>query len=103
LFVCANTTLNVPGLTNAALDTASQGWVAHATIFGTNTVSYGVTITLSGDHKAITMTVGSCTANCSNSAGGGPGVYKFIPSTSIVDIAGDFATEYDTGSSFSVF
>ena len=96
IFVCGNTTLSVPGLTSTALDTASQGWVAHANIFGVNTIAYGVTVTLSGDHKSITMTVGSCTTNCTNTAAGTSGTYKFIPVSSIADIAGDGgAAEFD--------
>jgi hypothetical protein len=96
LFLCATTTVTMTGLTNGAVDTGSQGWVAHSNIFGTNTISYAVTYTLSGDHKSITVTVGSCTANCTNTANGTAATYKFTPVSSIADVAGDgSAAEFD--------
>jgi hypothetical protein len=103
IFVCSNLTLSIPGFTNGALDTGTNNkWVTNPVI-GTNTISYNVTFTLSNGNKTITLAVGTCSANCSNGAAGAAGTYKFIPVTSIVDIAGDSAPEFDTPSTFRIF
>jgi len=51
------------------------------------------------------MTVGACSANCGNAAVGvlGAAPYKFIPATSILDVAGDSAPESDVPIGFYIF
>ena len=101
---CSDTTLSVPGLTNGALDVGNTNWVSHDTSFGgaTRTVTYSVSIALSNGNKTITFTVGAC-GSCGNLAGGGSGTYKFIPATTITDLAGQTAPLFSTASSFKIF
>ncbi len=104
-FSCSNTTLNVSGLTNSALDVGNTNWVTKPNgSFGnsTNTNTYAVTMTLSNGNKTITLSVGAC-GSCGSVTSGATGVYHFILATTITDLAGQTAPEFDTASSFKIF
>ena len=104
-FLCSNTTMSIPGVTGASpLDTGTTAWVVkNATLAGgTNTISYPVAMSLSSDHKSVTIAVGACTV-CTNAAAGNSGSYVFVPASAITDVVGQNDTASITIPSFRIF
>jgi hypothetical protein len=85
-----NDFFNIPGLTNAAVDTGTTGYLKN---IDNITATYAASAALSGGNAVVTVTIGGCTANCANAGtGAGIGGFTFAPAASIKDTVGNAAT-----------
>jgi hypothetical protein len=94
----SNVTLNIPGITNGALDTGSLSYVVPAS---TATFSGNISLSNSGTSTAVTLNINSVTGGLT---GASSGTLVFAPAPTIHDGGGNSAAgTFSTASTFKLF
>ncbi|HZQ27732.1 MAG TPA: prepilin-type N-terminal cleavage/methylation domain-containing protein [Acidimicrobiales bacterium] len=97
-----NDTLAIPGITSAALDMGTGGYVTK----NKDSFTFPGVAGVSGSQ--VTVTVGGpCTGDCASAGAGGPALFVLDPAATLVDGAGNAAVKLNTnpapGAGFRIF